>query len=165
MKAIKDLNPQYYGGLQNNLTYKQFELDFLFQFVKQDNYNVLTTFPMPGTRNNQPANVHNQWENAGDVAEFQGFSNNKLASEIAYNQYSQSTASISDATYVRLKNVAVYYTLPKSVSTQVNCRLSLQGQNLLTFTKFNGADPEFKSADNLPPLRMVTAGVEVTFNH
>ena len=163
MKAIKDLNPQFYGGLQNNLKYKQFELDFLFQFVKQDNYNVLTTFPIPGTRNNQPANVHNQWENAGDVAEFQGFSNNKLASKIAYNQYSQSTASISDASYVRLKNVAVYYTLPKSVSTQVNCRLSLQGQNLLTFTKFNGADPEFKSADNLPPLRMITAGVEVTF--
>ena len=36
-------------------------------------------------------------------------------------------------------------------------------EHLLTFTKFNGADPEFKSSDNLPPLRMVTAGVEVTF--
>ena len=163
MKAIKDLNPQFYGGLQNHLKYKQFELNFLFQFVKQENYNILTIFPMPGTRNNQPAILTNQWENAGDAAAFQGFSNNKLAPKIAYNQYTQSTASISDASYIRLKNVAFYYSLPKSISEQVNCRLSLQGQNLLTFTKFNGADPEFRTSGNLPPLRMVTAGVEVTF--
>ena len=163
MKAIKDLNPQFYGGLQNHFTYKQFELDFLFQFVKQENYNLLKSFPMPGTRNNQPAMLSNQWENEGDHADFQAFSVNQTASKIAYNQYSQSTASISDASYIRLKNVALYYSLPKSFMHDITCRLSLQGQNLLTFTRFKGADPEFKMYDYLPPLRVITAGIEVTF--
>jgi TonB-linked SusC/RagA family outer membrane protein len=163
MKVVKDLNPQFYGGLQNHFKYKQFELDFLFQFVKQENYNILRTFPMPGTRNNQPNMIIDQWQNVGDSATYQGFSVNKTASKIAYNQYSQSTASISDASYIRLKNVAVSYTLPKNSGTKVDCRLSLQGQNVLTFTNFKGADPEFKMFDYLPPLKMITAGVEITF--
>ena len=118
---------------------------------------------MPGTRNNQPSDLNNQWQSVGDLADHQGFSVNKTPSKIAYNQYTQSTASISDASYIRLKNVAFYYSIPKSVATKVGCRLSLQGQNLLTFTNFKGADPEFKMYDYLPPLKMITAGVEITF--
>ena len=163
MKAIKDLNPQYFGGLQNQVRFKSFALDFLFQFVKQENYNILTTFPMPGTRNNQPSSISNQWQNQGDLADYQAFSVNKTPYKISYNQYSQSTASISDASYIRLKNIAFYYTIPKGMVPQLNCRLSLQGQNLLTFTRFKGADPEFKLYDYLPPLKMITAGVEITF--
>lgn len=163
MKAIKDLNPQFFGGLKNQFKYKQWELDLLFQFVKQENYNIITTFPMPGTRNNQPAAINNQWQNAGDLADYQGFSVSKPAHRIAYNQYSQSTAAISDASYIRLKNAAIYYTIPKSLTNKINCRLFVQGQNLLTFTKFNGADPEFKMYDYLPPLRTITGGIEVIF--
>lgn len=162
-KIVKDLTPQYYGGLHNHFKYKQFELDFLFQFVKQENYNILKSFPMPGTRNNQPASITNQWEVEGDLADYQAFSFNKTAHKLAYSKYNQSTAGISDASYIRLKNVAFYYTLPESMLSKLRCRLSLQAQNLLTFTKFNGADPEFKSFDYLPPLKMITAGVELTF--
>ncbi len=162
-KIIKDLSPQYYGGLLNHFKYKQFELDFLFQFVKQENYNILKSFPMPGTRNNQPSSITNQWESQGDLADYQAFSFNKATYKVAYSKYNQSTAGISDASYIRLKNVAIYYTIPETVLSKWTCRLSLQGQNLLTFTNFNGADPEFKTFDYLPPLKMITAGVELTF--
>lgn len=163
MQVVKDLNPQFFGGFQNQFHYKQFSLDVLFQFVKQENYNILTSFPMPGTRNNQPSQITNQWQSSGDVADYQGFSVTKTASAITHYQYSQSTASISDASYIRLKNIAISYLLPKSILAAVDCRLSLQGQNLLTFTKFKGADPEFKMYDYLPPLKMITAGVEINF--
>lgn len=163
MQAIKDLNPQFFGGLHNQLKYKSFELDFLFQFVKQENFNAFKFFPMPGTRNNQPTSIGNQWQVAGDEAAFQGFSVNKLASRIAYNQFTQSTAAISDASFIRLKNIAFYYTLPQSLLKTMECRLSLQGQNLLTFTKYNGADPEFNALDTLPPLKIITAGIQVNF--
>src|SRR5690606_15428996 len=37
-QAIANLTPKYFGGLQNSLRYKQWQLNFLFQFVKQDTY-------------------------------------------------------------------------------------------------------------------------------
>ena len=43
-------------------------------------------------------------------------------------------------------------------------RLYVQGQNLLTLTKYKGNDPESQNAnDALPPLRVITGGIQVTF--
>ena len=64
-QTVKDLNPKFFGGLQNQLKYKQFQLDFLFQFVKQENYNANKTFNMPGTRSNQLASTVNHWQKCG----------------------------------------------------------------------------------------------------
>lgn len=75
----------------------------------------------------------------------------------------QSDASISDASYIRLKNIALTYDLPERWMPKVKCRLSLNGQNLATFTKFRGADPEFQMYDRLPPLKIVTTGIQLTF--
>jgi hypothetical protein len=39
----------------------------------------------------------------------------------------------------------------------------VQGQNLLTFTNYYGLDPEARTANSLPPLRVITAGIKLTF--
>jgi TonB-linked SusC/RagA family outer membrane protein len=162
-QTVKDLNPQFFGGLQNQIKYKQFQLDFLFQFVKQENYNSLKTFPMPGTRNNQLAGTTNAWQNAGDEASYQLYSVTNSTVRNAYLNYTESDASISDASYIRLKNIALYYDLPDAWLKHVKCRISFTGQNLLTFTKYKGADPEFKTNDYLPPLKVFTTGVQLIF--
>jgi TonB-linked SusC/RagA family outer membrane protein len=162
-QTVKDLNPQFFGGIQNQLKFKQVQLDFLFQFVKQENYNALKTFTMPGTLNNQLAENVDRWQNEDDTAQFQLYSVNNAAARNAYTNYTQSNASISDASYIRLKNIALYYTIPEEWTKKVQCRISLTGQNLLTFTKFKGADPEFKIQDRLPPLKIITTGLEITF--
>lgn len=41
-----------------------------------------------------------------------------------------------------------------------NCRMYLQGQNLMTITGYKGMDPETQSLTTLPPLRVVTAGIQ-----
>jgi hypothetical protein len=41
--------------------------------------------------------------------------------------------------------------------------LYVEGQNLLTFTPYKGSDPEFKTSGFLPPLRMLSAGMQFTF--
>jgi len=58
-KTIVDLTPQYYGGLQNQLHYKNWQLDFLFQFVKQQNYDYNPNVP-EATRSTsmQPWSMH-----------------------------------------------------------------------------------------------------------
>ena len=162
-QTVKDLNPKFFGGLQNQFKYKQFQLDFLFQFVKQKNYNANTTFNMPGTRSNQLASTIDHWQNAGDVSPHQMYSaTNGIAGE-AYFYYTESDASISDASYIRLKNIALTYDVPEKWLNKMRCRISITGQNLLTYTKFKGADPEFQMYDRLPPLKVITAGMQFSF--
>ncbi|CAA9194667.1 TonB-dependent receptor P26 [Flavobacterium bizetiae] len=158
-QIVMDLNPQYYGGLQNQLSYKGWSLDFLFQFVKQKNVN----YPVGATGEmyNQPEVTQHAWQQPGDLGPYQiqtaGYNFDALT---AGSLYSESTASISDASFIRLKNISLWYDLPLK---QTKCRLMIQGQNLLTFTGYRDGDPEFTSFGSLPPLRVITAGVQFTF--
>lgn len=162
--VVRDFNPNYFGGLQNQFTYKNFQVDVLFQFVKQINYNEVALFGVPGMMGNQPKSVLNHWEAAGDVRSNQVYTDgfNDAALE-AFDKYLNSDAAISDASYVRLKNISLSYNLPASISKSLKCRLFIQGQNLLTFTNYRGADPEFKTSGYLPPLRVISAGTQLTF--
>ncbi|MFV8325967.1 SusC/RagA family TonB-linked outer membrane protein [Flavobacterium sp. ZS1P14] len=163
-QTVKDLNPEYYGGIQNQLQYKELQLDFLFQFVKQQNWNAVSMFGVPGTRSNQLADVANHWRTAGDLATYQGYTSGTNSNRVqAYFNYTMSDAAITDASYIRLKNISLSYTIPEKWLKSVQCRLSVQGQNLLTFTRYKGADPEFKAVGYLPPLKVLTTGVQLTF--
>ncbi len=162
-KTIRYLSPEYYGGLENQFHYGSLQLDFLFQFVKQSNYNENYRTSMPGTMVNQAAGVTEHWQQPGDTGPYQAYSNANGALRAASTQLSQSDAAIGDASYIRLKNIALSYDLPKSWTKNFSCRLSLQGQNLFTISPYKGMDPEFKYTGYLPPLRIVTTGVQLTF--
>lgn len=164
--VIKDLAPAFYGGFSNRVNYKGLSLSLFFQFVKQQGYNYIYGNALPGSMTNQPTDVLNRWRHPGDVTNNQLFTNSNSGS-IAYNYYnSASDAAVSDASYIRLKNAELSYSLPAKWSSQIKTeliRLYLQGQNLLTFTKYKGADPEVMSTAILPPLRILAAGVQLTF--
>ncbi|MCI9844565.1 SusC/RagA family TonB-linked outer membrane protein [Flavobacterium pectinovorum] len=160
-QTITDLNPQYFGGVQNQLRYKNWKLDFLFQFVKQD--NILYSMGFAGQMSNQPLSVGNSWMNVGDNASYQiyttGLNSNAVQGD---NLFNKSTASVTDASFIRLKNIAVSYDVPLSLKS-TRCTILLQSQNLLTFTQYEGGDPEFTLTGYLPPLKVITAGVQLTF--
>ena len=162
-QAVKNLNPKYYGGLQNQFSYRNLELDFLFQFAKQNNWNENFGNSMPGTMNNQPVGVLEHWQNVGDPGPYQGYSNSNGIRSLANSRYSQSDAAISDASYIRLKNISLSFRLPKEWTKKLTCRLSVQGQNILTITKYKGIDPEFRVSGYLPPLRIYTTSIQITF--
>ncbi|MDA6069537.1 SusC/RagA family TonB-linked outer membrane protein [Flavobacterium sp. AC] len=156
-----NLNPQYYGGLQNQFSYKGITLDFLFQFIKQKN----RTYPMgtAGMMANQQQRKTDSWSAPGDNAAYQMFSTGyDFPAVMATYSYNESTASVTDASFIRLKNISISYDLPLDLK-QTQCRVILQGQNLLTFTKYVDGDPEFTSYGFLPPLKILTAGIQLTF--
>lgn len=163
-QVVKDVNPDFYGGLQNVLTFKGFQLDFLFQFVKQQNFNFANTQKFAGHFINQPVEYLNSWQEPGDTAPYQLFATNANQQATQRSDFfGLSNASISDASFIRLKNISVAYTLPKSVLPNMGCRLALEGQNLLTFTKYKRADPEFIQGGLLPPLKIYALNVQLTF--
>ncbi len=163
-QTVKDFNPTFFGGLSNQFTYKRWQLDFLLQFVKQQNYTSASMAGLPGTMNNQPVEVLNHWQVAGDTTGFQqysaGYNGNVLD---AFYKYYESDAVIGDASYVRLKNVSITYKVPEKWLFGASCRVTLEGQNLWTFTSYKGRDPEFKLSGYLPPLRVISAGLQFTF--
>lgn len=162
-KSIADLNPKFYGGLQNQIRFKNWQLDFLFQFVKQRNLNT-ASLGIPGTMGNQSAALADHWQNPGDIATYQMFtSGSNAAAAQAYYDFYSSDGIITDASYIRLKNVSLTYEVPKKWIMGISCKLVVEGQNLLTFTHYKGADPEFVGENSLPPLRIYTAGLQLTF--
>lgn len=163
-QAVKDLNPKFFGGVQNQFRYGPVQLDFLFQFVKQENYNSIAAFGRPGTMVNQPAEVLQHWQSPGSTGPYQAYTSGANSATVAtFAQYIASDAAISDASYIRLKNISLAWELPKRWTGKAACRLSLQGQNVLTITSYRGADPEFRTLGFTPPLRVMTAGVQLTF--
>lgn len=162
--TVKDFNPDFYGGLRNLITYKGLQLDFLFQFVKQENFNFANTNGYAGLFFNQPVAYVNSWQEPGDIAPYQLYTSG--ANQVALQQsefFSLSDGAVSDASFIRLKNISLSYTVPKKVLPYMGCRLSLEGQNLLTFTNYKGADPEFTQGGQLPPLKVYAIGLQLTF--
>lgn len=163
-QTIVDTSPKYYGGLNNQLGYKNWSLDFLFQFVRQIGRNYLYTSALPGSFVNQPAAMANHFPQDGTNAISQQYTTgqNGTLVEGHYNLI-DSNAAYSDASFVRLKSLTLVYAIPSAWSKTFTGKVYLQGQNLLTITDFRGADPENQSASALPPLRQFTMGIQLGF--
>ncbi|MGM0932686.1 MAG: SusC/RagA family TonB-linked outer membrane protein [Bacteroidota bacterium] len=153
-------SPSVYGGLSNNISFKRFNFNFLFQFVKQDKRNFSASGAIPGTINNQYVGVLDRWQAPGDVKPIQRFSNSNSTVFAAYDDFQDSSGSVSDASFIRLKNVSFNYRLP---IPKINANLFIRAQNLLTLTDYEGADPENGTSTRLPPLRNITLGFNASF--
>jgi TonB-dependent starch-binding outer membrane protein SusC len=165
--AYAVIGPRYYGGFQNTISFKGFQLDFLFQFVKQDGYNYMTSLAqVPGRRSNMPAWIMERWQKPGDITSVQRFA--QSASSPAYGAYMNgrfySVNSISDASFIRLKNMSLAWQLPmlRIKANDISAKVYAQAQNALTFTKYKGLDPEVQSQLVLPPLKVFTIGLQLT---
>ena len=160
---VADLSPEYFGGLENSISYKNLSLNFLFQFTKQLGTDYLAQGGIIGTMQNQPKEVLERWQTEGDFTNIQqftsGFNNDGL---VAFTNFTQSDAAITDASFMRLKTVSLSYKIP-TAKVPFECEVFLRGQNLLTITNYNGLDPETLSRNTLPPLRFVTMGTRFTF--
>jgi hypothetical protein len=160
--------PDFYGGLSNTFMYKHWSLDFLFQFVKQEgpgvNYGYLSS--SYGTMNNKDLSALRRWQQPGDITDIPAASltsGNPVYS--AYqNYYRLSSAEWGDASFIRLKNLALNYDLSSYVRNWHLSGVSVYvlAQNLVTITHYKGFDPETQGMV-VPPLKTITAGVKLSF--
>lgn len=151
-------------GICNEIQYKGFQLDFLFHFVKQESFNFANTQRYAGMMVNQPTGYINSWQQPGDMAPYQMFATEYNSEATQQSEFfALSDGAVSDASYIRLKNISLTYQVPENLLKDIKCKFSLQAQNLLTITSYKGADPEFILGDTLPPLRIYSLGVQLSF--
>lgn len=166
-----NLDPKFYGGFENRISYKGLQLEIFIEFRKQLGRNFLGfiynpyVLP-PGTMGNQPTIVLSRWQASGDNTSIQKYSSAfGTPAFTALNYLSQSDAVYSDASYARLKNVSLSYVIPSSFLKKTHLtssRIFIQAQNILTITKYKGSDPETQNLYALPPLKTFTAGIQFT---
>jgi TonB-linked SusC/RagA family outer membrane protein len=170
---IVDLTPDFYGGFQNSFNYKGIQLDVLFQFTKQKGLDPnIAGFAAGSAYNgfsggNQSSAILDRWRSPGDQGKRYQKVSTYYPSELylASSAYGTSEGVVTDASYIRLKNVSLSWSLPALWLTKMKVkglRFYTQGQNLLTITKFPGLDPETLSSTSLPPLRTITIGAQIT---
>ncbi|RXK86198.1 SusC/RagA family TonB-linked outer membrane protein [Filimonas effusa] len=162
-----DANPSFIFGFSTNLSYRKFDFSAFVSGVQgNDLYNLSRyTFENPLGQRNVVAGMSNRWSPTNAANEYvSGYQGGRLP---ITNRF------VEDGSFVRIKNITLGYTLPR-IKGVSNIRVYLSGNNLFTFTKYSGYDPEVNAfggsntqvgIDNLvyPMSRSYLAGVQFTF--
>lgn len=158
-------DPELLGGLENNLRLKSFRLSVLFQFIRQlGTQSIYGSGSFPGTRSNQPVQVLEHWQKTGDNFPYQKYAQ-QGATLAAASRLINSDAVLTDASFIRMKNVSVSYEVSQEMLKKLklqSLRLFVEGQNLLTLTSYKGADPESQNLLQLPPLKQIAVGIHIS---
>lgn len=163
-----DIDPSFYGSVQNSFRYKQFTLDFLFRFVKQIGKNAFgqqgSIPPGLSPNLNYTTLVLDRWQKPGDITDVQRYGTN-FSLFFAQNDAIQSDHAYGDASYIRFQNLSLAYAFTGPILKKMhmqNLQVFIQGENLLTISRYGAIDPENQSPYSLPPLRTVTTGLRLS---
>jgi TonB-linked SusC/RagA family outer membrane protein len=160
-------DPLYYGGFGSDLSFRGISFSFFFQYVNALGRNpVLAGASAPGLMLNRPVEVLDHWQHPGDVTTYQKFTaaTTSPAGQAA-SRMALSDGILTDASFVRLKNVSLGYAVAPSRLQHCHLktlRFYIEAQNLFTITKYPIADPENQSLTSLPPLQTLAAGIQIT---
>lgn len=137
--------PNWYGGITNSLSVNGFDLSFTFQGewgASIYNGGGIYQSANGDYYDNQTRDQLRRWQNPGDVTDV------PQARLFGGNGTANSTRYLDGASFVRLRNVNLGYTLPDGLTQRMGIsrlRVYFTAFNLLTFTNYEGYDPESRS--------------------
>lgn len=164
---IGNPNPDFIFSMSNSFKYKNFDLDiYLYGVTGNDIYNG-NNVSLEGMASafNQTASTLKRWVGEGTSntvprAVYAGTNGNNRASD----------RFIEDGSFLRVRNVTLGYSLPKKVSLKAgieNIRIYGSCENLITFTKYSGFDPEVGlngiDLNTYPVTRTMSIGLKLNF--
>lgn len=162
--------PVHIGGFSNNFKYRGFDLNIFFQWSYGNdiiNANRLNFENGNKTYLNQYASFQGRWTPENTTS--------NIPRAGGQPGYVYSTRIIEDGSYLRFKTAALGYTLSSKLLRNIkikSCRLYLAAQNLFTWTKYSGSDPEVSIGYSAltpgfdysayPRARTITAGLNLS---
>lgn len=166
--------PTYYGGLNNTITYKNFDLNIGIVFSGGNKmYNGTRANLLDQRYFNNGTFVKDRWTTAGQITNVPKLiygDNVSTGFSITHSE------NVEDGSFVKLKNLSLGYRLPVQKITRnaiSSARVYVQGANLLTLTKYRGSDPESsingnsidsgKDHNTVVNATVYTIGINVSF--
>ncbi|MFV0469353.1 MAG: SusC/RagA family TonB-linked outer membrane protein [Dysgonomonas sp.] len=144
---ISNSEPKHFGGFGNNFNYKNFDATVFFQWSYGNEIMNIGRYRYEGYisyYNVTEDYYRNRWTETNP--------SNKYARIQGGGTTESSSYYVEDGSYLRLKNMVIGYTLPTNVARKLgikNLRVYLSADNILTFTKYTGYDPEVSSNNPL----------------
>lgn len=172
-QIIGNAQPDFFGGIGNDFSYKNFSLNIFFQYAYgNDIYSEINHQRNSVVRyNNLSTDALNRWRKQGDVTNFpRPIQDDPLQSDSRIQ-----SRWVEDGSYIKLKNVNVRYSLPAKLISRVGLtkmEAYVTASNLITWTKYTGFDPDVNSYDGLrvgvdegsyPQSRTVITGLILQF--
>ena len=166
--VIGDPNPDIYGNIFTSVAWKHLKLDVRFNYsLGNDVYNYMRSQLEGGSRfMNQTTAMERRWMVEGQQTDIP-----RITFQDPMGNSRFSDRWIEDGSYLRLKSVTLSYDLPLKSEYIQGVQFWLQGNNLLTFTKYLGSDPEFSMTSSvigqgidlgrLGQSRSIVAGVKI----
>ena len=162
-----------FGGLNNNFSYKGFELTTFFTYEyggigSDGQYGFLRE---NGTRlalNALQDVVDRTWKTPGQITDIPRDVTTNGANEIRGNSRNSGTAALLKYDFIRLSQLTLAYSFKPSLVSRIGlsrARIYMQGVNLWTYTDYPGYDPEFTGAGTgqIPLTKSYTLGVQIGF--
>jgi len=149
LAVLGDAEPDFNLSWSNNLNFGNFDFSFLFHWKKGgENINLTTLLSdfsgTSGDYDERDLDPKNQLVN-GDYRLSQLGSNAK--------------PFVEDASYIRLREVGLYYRVPKSVfNNKAQLRIGVSGRNLINIFEYNSYDPEVSNFG----IRSISNAIDVT---
>ncbi|HEV7621966.1 MAG TPA: SusC/RagA family TonB-linked outer membrane protein, partial [Flavisolibacter sp.] len=164
---LGDPNPSFIFAMNNSFSYKGVDLSIFIQGVSGNKIFNANRIYQEGmaVAQNQTSAVLDRWRGEGTSYNMP---------RAVFNDPNKNTRVsdrfIEDGSYVRIKNVTVGYTIPKSISERAklsSARIYISCQNLLTLTHYTGFDPEAGingiDLNVYPVTRTLSAGINLSF--
>jgi TonB-linked SusC/RagA family outer membrane protein len=151
-QIVGNATPDFFGGWTNVVSYRGFSLNVTASYQSGNEvYHRTREFvdsdgAFFGFNLMKLQDGWNRWENAGDNATHPKlvYNGNKLSSRT-------SSRYLEDGSFIRVRNITLSYNLPLSTISKIrmsSAQVFVSGDNLFTFTKFSGLDPEVNSFSN-----------------
>jgi TonB-linked SusC/RagA family outer membrane protein len=168
MQVIGNPNPDFTGMFSSNLSWRRFTFDVLFTFsVGNDVYNYMRSQLEAGSNyNNQLPSMANRWRSPGQVT-----NTPKAVWGDPMGNSRFSDRWIEDGSYLRLRTISIAYNVRIKPTFLKYITVYASANNLLTFSKYLGYDPEFSATDHIfgqgvdiglePQVRSVQTGVRI----
>ena len=163
---IGNFNPTFTFGVTNNVTYKNFELTVFLQGSQGNKVLNFTRWYTEGgvSNGNYSSDVIGRWTSTGTTNTMP-----RLVLNDPNGNNRVSDRFVEDASYIRLKNIRLSYSLPAKWikgATMKKAVVYVSSQNLFTITNYSGMDPEVGGGVDIgfyPQARTVLAGVTIEF--
>ncbi len=145
-QVIGNPNPKFFGGFSNTFSWKRWTLDALFTFSEgNDIYNYTRAqLESESGYSNQSLTINNRWRSDGQITNIPRAAWGDPAGNARF-----SDRWIENGSYLRLRTLSLSYNLPIKGSALKYLKVYATGNNLITWTKYLGYDPEFSATNSV----------------
>jgi hypothetical protein len=169
--------PTYYGGLNNNFTYKGIDFGFMFRFSGGNKvFNATRRDLLAQNFSNNGTEILGRWQSAANPGD--GWTPRIVGGSDTFTNLSghASTRFIEDGDFISLDNITLGYTFPKKLTNQIGIdsfRIYTIGQGLAVFSDYSGINPEMQNTEvaqysgvdfnGTPRVKTISVGVNINF--